>query len=97
MSHAEITKVLGVSSASIKRYVKQWKETGSLAPKAIPGCPAKKMGPLRLRLQGQLEAHPDATLQEHCDLWKAETGAVVSVSTMSRVILGLKWTRKKKR
>jgi transposase len=97
MSHTEITKVLGVSSSSIKGYVKVRAETGSLAPKKIPGCPAKKMGPLRLRLQAQLEAHPDASLEEHCQFWQAETGVKVSISSMSRVIQGLKWTRKKKK
>ena len=97
MSHTEVSKVFGVSSASIKRYLKLRRESGNLAPKKIPGCPAKKMGPLRLRLQAQLEAHPDASLQEHCQFWQAETGVQVSISSMSRVIQGLKWTRKKKR
>jgi len=54
------------------------------------------MGPLQTRLQPQLEAHPDATLEEHCRLWEAETGVKVSISTMSRAILRLRWTRKKK-
>ncbi len=32
----EIVKLLGVSAATIKRYLKQRRETGSVAPKAIP-------------------------------------------------------------
>ena len=39
---------------------------------------------------------PDATLQEHCDTWEAKAGIKVSISTMSRAIEHLKWTRKKK-
>ena len=33
----EIVKLLGVSRATIKRYLKQRRETGTVAPKAIPG------------------------------------------------------------
>lgn len=69
MSRTEIGRIFGVSSASIKRYLKQRNETGSLAPKVIPGYPPKKIGALQRGLQTQLEAHPDATLEEHCKLW----------------------------
>jgi len=96
LSRTEIVRIFGVSSASIKRYLKQRNETGNLAPKAIPGRPPKKLRPLLDRLQPQLEAHPDATLEEHCRLWEAETGVKVSISTMSCAIQRLKWTRKKK-
>jgi transposase len=92
----EVVRIFGVSLASIKRYLTQRRETGSLAPKAIPGRPPKKIGPLQKGLRPQLEAHPDATLEEHCELWEAETGSKVSISTMSRAILRLEWTRKKK-
>jgi transposase len=32
----EIVQLLGVSQATIKRYVKQRRETGNVAPKTIP-------------------------------------------------------------
>jgi transposase len=96
ISRKEVSRVFGVSLASIKRYIKQRREIGSLAPRTIPGRPPRKIGPLQKGLQPQLEAHPDATLEEHCKLWEAETGIKVSVSTMSRAILRLKWTWKKK-
>jgi transposase len=76
--------------------VKLRRETGNLAPKAIPGRPKRKIGPLLDGLRPQLEAHPDATLEEHCRLWEATTGVKVSSSTMGRAIQRLKWTRKKK-
>ena len=43
----EVARVFGISLASIKRYLKQQRETGSLAPKVIPGRPPKKIGPLQ--------------------------------------------------
>lgn len=96
MSRREVVRLFGVSEASIKRYLKLRRETGSLAPKAIPGCPPRKTGMLQEGLRPQLEAHPDATLEEHCRLWEAQTGVKVSTSTMRRAILRLRWTWKKK-
>jgi transposase len=96
MSRREVIRIFGVSEASIKRYLKLRRETGSLAPKAIPGCPPRKTEMLQERLRPQLEAHPDATLEEHCRLWEAQTGVKVSTSTMRRAILRLRWTWKKK-
>lgn len=96
MSQKEAARIFGVSEPSIKRYLKQRRETGSLAPRSIPGRPKRKIGPLLDGLRPQLEAHPDATLEEHCRQWEAETGAKVSPSTMGRAIQRLKWTRKKK-
>ena len=96
-SRREIVNLFGVSEATIKRYLKQRRETGNMAPKPIPGYPPRKLGALPKGLQPQLEAHPDATLEEHCRLWEAQTGVKVSISTMSDAIQRLKWTRKKRR
>ena len=92
----EIVVLFQVSYATIKRYVKQRREQGHVLPKPIPGRPPKKRAPLEANLQAQLEKQPDATLQEHCDAWEAQVGMKVSISTMSRAIDRLKWTRKKK-
>jgi transposase len=96
LSRSEIVHLFGVSEATIKRYLKLRRETGNLAPKPIPGCPPRKLGALQKGLEPQLEAHPDATLEEHCRLWEAQTGVKVSISTMSDAIRRLKWTWKKK-
>jgi transposase len=55
----EVVKLLGVSRATIKRYLKQRRETGTVAPKAIPGRPPKKVGLLKAELAAQLQAHAD--------------------------------------
>jgi transposase len=60
----EIVKLLGVSPASIKRSLKQRRERGDLAPKAIAGRPPRKLGPLQAELVAQLQAHHDRGLQE---------------------------------
>jgi transposase len=94
---SEIVKMLGVSLATIKRYLKQRRETGHVRPKAIPGRPAKKGAALQAGLLAQLEAHPDASLEMHCELWENEHSRHVSTSTMSRMIERVGWTRKKSR
>jgi transposase len=93
----EIVKLLGVSRATIKRYVKQRRETGTVAPKAIPGRPPKKLGPLQAELVAQLQAHDDLRLEDHCQWWEQTHGVKVSTATMSRAIKRVGWTRKKRR
>jgi transposase len=58
---AAIIKLFGVSRATIKRYLKQRRETGEVRVKPIPGRPPKKLAPLHAGLKAQLEAHADAT------------------------------------
>jgi transposase len=93
---AEIVKSFAVSRSTIKRYLTLRRETGDVKPKAIPGRPSKKGAALQAGLLPQLEAHPDATLVEHCQFWEATHGIQVSSATMSRAIQRLNWTRKKK-
>jgi len=93
---AEISTLFGVSSATIKRYLKQRRETGHLSPRPISGRPPKVSPTLRAGLITQLEAHPDDTLERHCHVFAQTTGVHVSTNTMSRAIRQLGWTRKKK-
>ena len=93
----EIIQLLGVSRATIKRYVKQRRETGSVAPKAIPGRTPKKLALLQADLAAQLQAHNDLRLEDHCRVFEQTHGVHVSTSTMSEAIKRLGWTRKKRR
>lgn len=96
-TQAEIAKTFAVSTATIKRYVKQRRETGHVRARVIPGRPAKHGAALEAGLLAQLEAHPDATLEEHARLWQAEHGLSVGRDSISRAIAHLGWTRKKRR
>src|SRR5215831_15218469 len=93
----EIVELLGVSLATIKRYLKQRREQGHVRPQVIPGRAAKKRTTLEAGLEPQLRAHDDATLERHCDLWEQTHGERVSRWTMSRAIKRLGWSRKKRR
>jgi transposase len=97
MPRADIVKTFAVSPATIKRYLKQRRETGHLRPKAIPERPAHKGAALEAGLLAQVEAHPDAWLEDHCQQWEAEHGVQVSTATMSRALRRIGWPRKKSR
>lgn len=94
---AEIAAAFQVSVATIKRYLKQRRETGQVAAKPIPGRPPTKRATLEAALPEQLVAHRDVTLAEHCRIWEATHGQQVSRDTMRRAIDHLGWTRKKNR
>ncbi len=96
-SRQEIVSLFGVSLATLKRYLKQRRETGSLKPKAIPGRPASIRSRVQVDLEAQLRVDPDVSLERHCELWEQAHGLRVSPRTMSRAITGLGWTRKKRR
>src|SRR5690348_5139747 len=93
----EIVKLLGVSPATIKRYLKQRRETGDVTPKPRPGRLPRKRGPLQAEWVAQLQAHDDVGLEEQCRLWEQSHGVRVSTATMSRAIKRVGWTRKKRR
>lgn len=93
----EVVEQFMVSRATIKRWVKQWREQGDLTMKPVPGRPAVKTWGLAAALPERLASHADATLDEHCSWWQEVSGQEISRSTMSRVLTQLDWTRKKRR
>ena len=94
-SRSEIVSLFENSLSTIKRYVKQRRDEGHVRPKTIPGRPPKKRTQVEAGVLPQLQAHDDATLEQHCDLWEQTHGERVSRWTMSRAIKRLGWTRKK--
>ena len=96
-SHAQIIDLCQVSRATIKRYVKQQRETGNVLQRPIPGRPPRIGTALQMGVQELLEAHPDASQNDYCQWWEAEHGMAVSRASMSRAIHALGWTRSKGR
>jgi len=96
-SRAEIIDLFQISRATIKRYVKQRRETGTVLPRPIPGRPSKKGAALQMGVQELLEAHPEARQQDYCQWWEAEHGMRVSRASMSRAIHAIGWMRTKGR
>lgn len=95
MPREEVVWRFAVSLATIKRWLKQRRETGELALKRSPGRPSVKMGPLLAALPARLTEQADARLEDQCAWWREQSGVSVSTATMSRAIARLNWTRKK--
>src|SRR5258707_3760438 len=60
ISRVQIMDLFQVWWATIKRYLKQSRETGTVLPRPIPGRPPKKGVALQMGMQELLEAHPEA-------------------------------------
>jgi transposase len=86
-----------VSVPTIERWLRLKRETGSLAPRPVPGPVAVKTEAVMAALPERLGEHADATLAEFCSWWRETSGATVSTATMSRALTRLGWTRKKSR
>jgi transposase len=94
---SEVAVRFSVGVSTVKRYRQQRRETGQLDPRYSPGRTPTIRPEQREVLWTQLVEHPTAILEEHCALWTAATGVRLSISTMSREIRRLGWTRKKGR
>ena len=87
----------GIAPATLKRWLRRRRQTGSVRPGPIPGRPRRLASALDAGLEPQLRAAPDATIAEHCAAWERATGQAVSPTTMRRAVARLGWTRKKSR
>ena len=92
----QIIELFHVSRATIKRYLKQRRETGTVQPRPIPGRTPKKGAVLRAHVVELLQERPDARLEDYCQMWESKHGVKVSPSTMSRAIRQGDFTRKKR-
>ena len=97
VSRREISDLLGISLATISRYIKLKASGVGIAPKPSAGRKAKilESSAHKRALWEQLEENDTATLQEHCEMFEKERGVSVSVATMSRAVRKLGWTFKK--
>lgn len=93
----EVTGTFAISSATIRRYLRQRRERGHVIPTIIPGHPNVKGAALQAGLVEQLRANPAATREQHCQMWEASHGVKVSPASLSRASMALGWTRKKRR
>lgn len=96
-SQARIADRYEVSLSTVKRVIRQYRREGHVEPK-LCGAWARQLGtPAELaELEAQLAAHPDSTIQHHCELWAQTHHQRISYTTMWRAIQRVKWTRKKR-
>ncbi len=92
----EVARLFDVNVSTVKRYLVRDAQR-ALAPKKSPGRPRRIPTAEQPDLAAQVEASPDATLEEHCAAWEKSHGVRLSVATMHRSIARVQYTLKRKR
>ncbi len=94
-SQTELAALFTVSVGSIKRWIRRYHTTGSVAPKVRQHWP-HTIGPEdHEALRAQVAQLADATLEQHVAAWAQTQGVHVSTSTMWRALTAIGWPLKK--
>lgn len=96
ISQRQLAQRFRVTLSFIVKLLKQYRETGDLAPKTSPGRPRELDEAQMQKVQALVEANPDLTLDELRAEVAQACGVAMSRSTMCRVMKRLQFTRKKK-
>src|SRR5260370_11852243 len=96
-SQREAARRFRVGVSSVKRYLQQRQQRGSLQRRLIPGGQRRIGREQEAVVWARLEAAPEATLAEHCVWWEQTQSQRVSVATMARAIGPLGGTAKNAR
>ncbi len=96
MGQSEAARLFGVSLSSVKRYLRKFRQGGSLSPGKAPGKRPIIHEPAQRLLEEDLKERPFVTLQERvastCGLWP---GLRSADSAVCRAIKRMDSTRKK--
>ncbi|MGB5972178.1 MAG: IS630 family transposase, partial [Nodosilinea sp.] len=96
ISQRQIANRFRVAPSVVTRLLKQYRETGQLAPKPRPGRPRALSPEQEQVVKDLVSATPDINLGELCQALNEQSGVSVSESTMCRVMKRLNLTSKKK-
>lgn len=95
-SQRQIAKQFRVAYSFVRKLIKQYRETGEIAPKQRTEQTPTKLSVEQLEvLETIVESNNDATLAELCDLLEQRVGIRIGVSTMFRMLEKLNLTLKK--
>lgn len=78
----EVAETFQISSASVRRFVKQKREQGHLRSRLPPGRPRSLSAEYEVVLVKQVEEHKDASLTEHAEMLYEATGRQISLMTV---------------
>jgi len=97
LARTTVIDLLGISLATLKRWLVLDQTTGDLTPRIPPGQGTRIAPDHHAELRALVQAHPDATLPEYATMWNATHTPPVSHWTIGRAIRALGLSRKKKR
>lgn len=97
ISQRQLAKRFRVALSFVEKLLKQYRETGSLAPQIRRQQTPTKLNQEQLKvLSSIVSAHNDATLEELRLLLEQQTGVLIGRSTLNRMLRLLNLTLKKK-
>lgn len=97
ISQRQLALQFGIALSFLQKLLKQYRQTGDIAPQPHGGGGQLKLNPEQLAiLVSLIETNNDATLVELCHLLQEQTGVRVSRATMGRMTQRLNLTLKKK-
>lgn len=96
-TQAQLAELFSVGPATVGRWVRLHRETGSVEPRAGGrGFPPLISDEELPQLRGLVTKNPDLFVRELAELWEKETGNAVSEVTMWRALGRADLTRKKR-
>ena len=96
MSIRKVATKFAVSKSLVQKLVKQQQTEGNLQPKQTGKPHLSYLKNAETEVKALVAHHPDATLEELCELFAIKTGNWVSPSAMCRCLQKLGLNRKKK-
>lgn len=95
---AEIAARFAIGPASVTRFVRLYRQTGSVTPKPHNGAPETRVRPEDIPLlKAWLNENPSLTQTELAQRYSAHTGRSTSQRSISRTLIRHGITRKKSR
>lgn len=86
-TQAWIADTYRISTGSIKRYIARYKETGSVAATVQQRQQPRIRRSDEPALRALVAREPLAKLDWYCAEWQRQSGVVVSIKTMSRMLV----------
>ena len=95
-SQHEIAATFEISSSTLDKWLKRWRDTGSVAALPFAGGRQRVLKTCEALLRTEVKQQPDVTLAELCEHVAAQTEVTASRSMMSRELQLLALPRKKR-
>jgi transposase len=95
-SQAAIAKTFGISESTLDKWVKRWRDTGSVAALPCAGGRQRALKECAAFIRAEVKQQPDVTLEELCERVGAQVQVTASRSMMSRELQVLALPRKKR-
>lgn len=95
-SYPAIAETFGVSESTLDKWLKRWRETGSVAASPFAGGRRRTLQTCVKVIRAEVHRQPDVTLEELCERVADQTAVTASPSMMSRELQLLALPRKKR-